>query len=61
MSGFESRSRPTAPSPRPPGIDWLCVSPKAGATLLAKSGDELKLVFPQTGAEPRAFRSPRLR
>ena len=39
----------------PPGIDWLCVSPKAGATLVVKSGDELKLVFPQTGAEPALF------
>jgi 7-carboxy-7-deazaguanine synthase (Cx14CxxC type) len=39
----------------PPGIDWLCVSPKSGATLVVKSGDELKLVFPQTGAEPALF------
>jgi len=31
----------------PDGIDWLCVSPKAGAQLLQRSGDELKLVFPQ--------------
>lgn len=31
----------------PAGIDWLCVSPKAGAPLVAKQGDELKLVFPQ--------------
>jgi 7-carboxy-7-deazaguanine synthase (Cx14CxxC type) len=39
----------------PPGIDWLCVSPKAGAHLVVKSGDELKLVFPQSGAEPARF------
>jgi 7-carboxy-7-deazaguanine synthase len=39
----------------PPGIDWLCVSPKAGATLVVKSGQELKLVFPQLGAPPSAF------
>ena len=31
----------------PPGIDWICVSPKAGAKLLLSSGQELKLVFPQ--------------
>jgi 7-carboxy-7-deazaguanine synthase len=31
----------------PPGIDWVCVSPKAGAPLVLTSGDELKLVFPQ--------------
>jgi 7-carboxy-7-deazaguanine synthase len=41
----------------PPGIDWLCVSPKAGAELVVKSGDELKLVYPQTGAEPERFES----
>ncbi len=40
---------------RPPGIDWLCVSPKAGAPLTLQAGDELKLVFPQTGAEPERF------
>ena len=33
----------------PPGIDWLCVSPKAGAPLVQRSGHELKLVFPQPG------------
>ncbi len=36
----------------PPGLDWICVSPKAGTTLLQTQGDELKLVFPQAGAEP---------
>ncbi len=39
----------------PSGIDWLCVSPKAGAQLVQKFGDELKLVFPQPGAMPGAF------
>ncbi len=39
----------------PPGLDWLCVSPKAGADLVQRSGDELKLVFPQLGAEPELF------
>ncbi|MDH7570700.1 MAG: 7-carboxy-7-deazaguanine synthase, partial [Armatimonadota bacterium] len=38
-----------------PGLDWLCVSPKAGAPLVLLSGDELKLVFPQPGAEPERF------
>jgi 7-carboxy-7-deazaguanine synthase (Cx14CxxC type) len=41
----------------PPGIDWLCVSPKAGAALAVTGGDELKLVFPQPGAEPARFES----
>jgi 7-carboxy-7-deazaguanine synthase len=35
-----------------PGIDWLCVSPKAGAPLRQRSGDELKLVYPQNGIDP---------
>ena len=39
----------------PPGIDWLCVSPKAGAPLVVDRGDELKLVFPQDGVEPERF------
>lgn len=39
----------------PPGIDWICVSPKAGAPLVLDRGNELKLVFPQSGAEPPAF------
>ena len=41
----------------PPGIDWLCVSPKAGAPLVQVIGDELKLVFPQAGAEPAKYES----
>lgn len=39
----------------PPGVDWICVSPKAGAKLLLRSGQELKLVFPQPGAEPEKY------
>ncbi len=39
----------------PKGIDWLCVSPKAGAELVQRSGDELKLVFPQAGAPPVSY------
>src|SRR4051812_32933132 len=39
----------------PPGIDWVCVSPKAGAPLVVERGQELKLVFPQPGAEPERF------
>jgi 7-carboxy-7-deazaguanine synthase (Cx14CxxC type) len=43
--------------PPPPGIDWLCVSPKAGAPLRATSGAELKLVFPQQDLPPEVFES----
>lgn len=39
----------------PEGIDWICVSPKAGADCVVQQGDELKLVFPQAGAEPPLF------
>jgi len=39
----------------PPGVDWLCVSPKAGAALQQRSGDELKLVYPQPEADPASF------
>ncbi len=45
----------------PPGVDWICVSPKAGAPLSLTAGDELKLVFPQEGAEPERFRAFRFR
>jgi len=41
----------------PPGLDWVCVSPKAGAEFVQRSGDELKLVFPQDGADPADFES----
>jgi 7-carboxy-7-deazaguanine synthase len=39
----------------PPGIDWLCVSPKANADLVVRSGDELKLIYPQLGAPPERY------
>jgi 7-carboxy-7-deazaguanine synthase len=39
----------------PANIDWLCVSPKAGTSLIATAGDELKLVYPQSGAEPELY------
>jgi 7-carboxy-7-deazaguanine synthase (Cx14CxxC type) len=39
----------------PAGLDWVCVSPKAGAVLAQVSGDELKLVYPQAGSSPADF------
>jgi 7-carboxy-7-deazaguanine synthase len=39
----------------PPGVDWICVSPKAGAEFVQRSGNEIKLVFPQPGAEPERY------
>ena len=43
---------------RPPlGLDWICVSPKAGAPVVLTRGDELKLVYPQAEAPPERFES----
>jgi 7-carboxy-7-deazaguanine synthase (Cx14CxxC type) len=39
----------------PPGIDWICVSPKADAPIIQTSGQELKLVYPQEGVDPARF------
>ena len=43
----------------PLGLDWVCVSPKAGCGLRLRAGDELKLVYPQEGCEPSDFESLR--
>jgi organic radical activating enzyme len=39
----------------PEGLDWICVSPKAGSPLKLNYGNEIKLVYPQTGAEPEKY------
>lgn len=39
-----------------PGIDWVCISPKAGTEVVQRSGDELKLVWPQDGMDPDSMR-----
>ena len=39
----------------PTGLDWVCVSPKADSKLVVRSGNELKLVFPQDGVDPARF------
>lgn len=41
--------------PAPNALDWVCVSPKAGAELVVQRGDELKLVYPQDGAQPTDY------
>ncbi len=53
--GFRIAVETNGTRERPAGIDWLCVSPKGGARLVLEAGDELKLVFPQVGLEPRQF------
>ena len=54
-AGFRIAIETNGTQPAPAGIDWICVSPKAGASLVLERGNELKLVFPQAGAEPSAF------
>ncbi len=53
--GFTVAIETNGTLPAPDGIDWVCVSPKAGTDLVLTRGDELKLVFPQPGAEPERF------
>ncbi len=53
--GFEIAVETNGTVAAPAGLDWICVSPKAGATLIQRSGSELKLVFPQSGADPAQF------
>ncbi len=50
--GFEIAIESNGTLPAPPGIDWICVSPKAGTKIVQRSGNELKLVYPQQGIDP---------
>lgn len=51
--GFEVAIETNGTLPAPAGIDWICVSPKAGADVVQRTGDELKLVYPQREPEAR--------
>jgi 7-carboxy-7-deazaguanine synthase len=53
--GFEIAVESNGTLPAPAGIDWLCVSPKAGTQVVQRRGDELKLVWPQAGIDPAAL------
>jgi 7-carboxy-7-deazaguanine synthase len=53
--GFAVAVETNGTIPPPAGIDWLCVSPKAGAPLIVRGGDELKIVVRQKGLDPRDF------
>ncbi|MGB7212262.1 MAG: 7-carboxy-7-deazaguanine synthase [Gemmatimonadales bacterium] len=55
--GFRIAVETNGTQPAPDGIDWTCVSPKAEAPLVLTRGDELKLVFPQVGADPERYGS----
>lgn len=53
--GFEIGVETNGTQAAPAGIDWICVSPKAGAELVLTKGQELKLVYPQKAAKPERF------
>jgi 7-carboxy-7-deazaguanine synthase len=53
--GFEIGVETNGTIDPPEGVDWVCVSPKAGAELVVRRGHELKLVYPQQNAEPETF------
>jgi 7-carboxy-7-deazaguanine synthase (Cx14CxxC type) len=53
--GFEIAVETNGTIEAPEGLDWVCVSPKGGAEFRQRSGDELKLIYPQPGAEPAQF------
>ena len=53
--GFEVAVETNGTKLPPAGLDWICVSPKANAECVLRSGDELKLVFPQVGGEPTRY------
>jgi 7-carboxy-7-deazaguanine synthase (Cx14CxxC type) len=55
--GFEIAVETNGTIAAPDGVNWLCVSPKAGSKLAQLHGEELKLVFPQPGADPADFES----
>ncbi len=50
--GFRVAVESNGTLPATPGIDWLCISPKAGTEVVQRSGNELKLVWPQRGIDP---------
>ena len=55
--GFEVAVETNGTLPAPPGLDWICVSPKADAVLQQRRGNELKLVYPQENVDPEPFRA----
>lgn len=54
-AGFEIAAETNGTLPAAAGLDWICVSPKAGTEIVQRSGDELKLVWPQEGIDPEVL------
>lgn len=59
--GFEVGIETNGTMDPPPGLDWVCLSPKAEAPVVLTEGDELKLIFPQEGGPPERYRDLRFR
>jgi 7-carboxy-7-deazaguanine synthase (Cx14CxxC type) len=57
MRGFAIAVETNGTQEPPPGLDWICVSPKSNAPLVVTRGNELKFVFPQKGIDPARFES----
>lgn len=55
--GFSIAIETNGTLPVPPGVDWICVSPKGGTEIRQTTGHELKLVYPQAGVSPQRFES----
>ncbi len=55
--GFEAAMESNGTIAAEPSIDWICISPKAGSEVIQRSGDELKLVWPQPGSDTEAMES----
>ena len=53
--GFEIAVESNGTLPAPDGVDWVCISPKAGTDVVQRRGDELKLVWPQDGIDPESL------
>ncbi|HYW15289.1 MAG TPA: 7-carboxy-7-deazaguanine synthase [Allosphingosinicella sp.] len=54
-AGFEIAAETNGTLPAAAGLDWICVSPKAGTEIVQRRGDELKLVWPQSGIDPETL------
>jgi 7-carboxy-7-deazaguanine synthase (Cx14CxxC type) len=54
-AGFAVAVETNGTQPAPAGLDWICVSPKAGVPLVLTRGDELKLIYPQPGLDPASL------
>lgn len=53
--GFEVAIETNGTKELPPSLDWVCMSPKANTDIIIEKGDELKIIVPQTGIDPKDF------